>query len=46
MFVSDSGSMSHMVKRMKNMTNQRELKTVKTGNKKMIKGLLLGECRG
>ena len=38
--------MPHMVKRLKNMTNQRELKTAKTGNNIMATGSLLGECRG
>ena len=41
MFIADPGSMSHMVKSLKNMMNLREVKTlVKTGNKKIMTGLL------
>ena len=40
MFVADSGSMPHMVNRLKNMTNPRELKTVvNTENNKTMMGL-------
>ena len=46
MFVSDSGSMSHMVNSLNNMTNLRELKTVvNTVNKKTMMGLLQGDYK-
>ena len=39
MFVADSGSTSHMVNSLKNITNIKELKmVVKTGNKKRMTG--------
>ena len=43
MFVADSGSMSHMVNSLKNMTKLQELKiVVKKENKKVIMGSLQG----
>ena len=44
MSVADSGSMSHMVNILKNMTNLLEVKTaVKTGNKKIMTVSLQGK---
>ena len=47
MFVADSGYRSHMVNRLKNMMNLRELKTmVKIQNKKTMTGLIWGNWKG
>ena len=47
MSVADSGSTAHMVNRLKNMTNLREIKTVfNTGNRKMMTVLLRGDWKG
>ena len=47
MSVADSGSTAHMVNRLKNMTNLREIKTVfNTGNKKMMTVSLRGDWKG
>ena len=41
-YVADSGSTSHMVNNLKNMTNK---KIVKTGNNKTMMGLLRGDWK-
>ena len=47
MFIADSGCMSHMVNNINNIRNIRDVKTVlKTGNKKIITGLLREDWKG